>query len=338
MATLMNPRSAIIAVTLNCNARCVMCDIWQQPSADEMQPAEYLRLPASLREINITGGEPFLRQDLPEVAAAIRQACPRARLVISTNGLLVERMQKMAPRLLRLGAPLAVRISIDGIKETHDRLRGVPGSFERALRGLEGLREAGVQDLGVGMTLLAENVAQLDQVYRLTEALGIEFTVTLASDSPIYFGSGKAALRPPNGDALLQFQLRRLAWNEYRHGQPKRWFRAWFEQRLAGYAQHPWRALPCDAGRGFFYLDPQGHAFCCHLLPHQLGNLRAEDWASLWHGAEAERARQEVAGCQSCWMVCTAGTQIRRNLPRIGLQILAAKIKAHLQDIEGGWH
>lgn len=330
----MKPTTAIVAVTLNCNAHCLMCDIWKQSSTGEMQPAEYLQLPASLREINITGGEPFLRQDLPEVAAAIRQACPRARLVISTNGLLVDRMQKMVPPLLRLGSAVAVRVSIDGLEETHDRLRGVPGGFARALRALEGLKEAGVQDLGVGMTLLAENVAQVNRVYDLAEALGIEFSVTLVSDSPIYFGDGKACLRPRDGDELM-LQLHRVARKEYRRGQPKRWVRAWFEQRLAWFSLYGRRPLRCDAGRGFFYLDPQGNVFCCHLLPHRLGNLREEDWLSIWNSGEAQRARCTVAGCQSCWMVCTARTQMSKHLPRIGVQVLAGKIRAHLRAPQG---
>jgi radical SAM protein with 4Fe4S-binding SPASM domain len=330
----MNPTSAVVAVTLNCNARCLMCDIWKQSSTGEMQPDEYLRLPASLREINLTGGEPFLRRDLPEVVAAVRQACPRARVVISTNGLLVDRIQEMVPRLLRPVSGLGVRVSIDGLEETHDRLRGVPGGFMRTLRTLEGLREAGVQDLGVGMTLLAENVAQVGQVYRLAEALGIEFSVTLASDSPIYFGDDKARLRPRDGDELPQ-QLRRLAWNEYRRARPKHWFRAWFEEGLAGYARHGRRPLACDAGQGFFYLDPEGSVFCCHLLPHRLGGLREQDWASLWSGAEAERTRRAVAGCQACWMVCSARSQMRRHLPRIGARVLAAKLQAHLRSVQG---
>ncbi|MEJ2211428.1 MAG: radical SAM protein [Anaerolineae bacterium] len=331
----MNPTSAVVAVTLNCNARCLMCDIWKEPSEGEMQPAEYLRLPASLREINLTGGEPFLRRDLPEVVAAMRQACPRARLVISSYVRLVDRMGQTAPLVLRPASAWGVQVSIDGLEETHDRLRGVPGAFARALRSLEGLREAGVQDLGIGMTLLAANVAQVGQVYRLAEALGVEFSVTLVSDSPIYFGAGKARLRPEVGNELSR-QLHRLAWNEYRHSRPKHWFRAWFEERLADYARHGQRPLACDAGRGFFYLDPEGSVFCCHLLPHRLGSLREQDWASLWPAAEAERARRAVAGCQACWMVCSARTQMRRHLPRVGAQVLAGKLRAHLHGVQGG--
>lgn len=324
----MKPTSAIVAVTLNCNARCVMCDIWKQSSTDEMLPEEYLKLPASLREINLTGGEPFLRRDLLAAISAIRRACPQARLVISSNGLLVERMRQSAPHLSQMGPAVAVRISIDGIAETHDHLRSVPHGFPRALQSLQALREAGVRDLGIGMTILAENVSEVGQVYQAAEELGVEFSLTIASDSPIFFGVGKSRLRPPM-DALVE-QLQSLITNEYCHRHPKRWFRAWFEKGLVRYALRGRRSLPCDAGQGFFYVDPYGVVYGCHMLPDRMGNLREESWETLWQSPEARRVRQKAQGCQKCWMVCTARTQMSKNLFRIGPQILSDKIKAHI--------
>jgi MoaA/NifB/PqqE/SkfB family radical SAM enzyme len=327
---LIKPTSAIIAVTLNCNARCVMCDIWKQSSTGEMLPEEYRKLPASLRDINLTGGEPFLRRDLLAVITAIRQACPRARLVVSSNGLLVERMRQLAPHLSQMGPSVAVRVSIDGIGETHDRIRGVPHGFTRALQGLQVLQEAGIKDLGIAMTILEENLGGVGQVYQLAEELGVEFSVTIASDSPIFFGDGKSRLRPQSEDKLVE-QLRSLIMSEYRRGHPKRWFRAWFEKGLLHYALQGTRSLPCDAGQGFFYLDPYGAVYGCHMLPHRLGSLREQDWEALWRSPEARRARQKAQGCQECWMVCTARTQMSRNLLRIGPQILGDKIKAHIR-------
>ena len=331
----MKPRSAIVAVTLNCNARCVMCDIWKQNSTGEMRPQEYLKLPASLRDVNLTGGEPLLRRDLLAVITAIRQACPRARLVISSNGFLVERMRQLAPHLSRMGSSIAVRISVDGIGETHDRLRGVPGSFARAIQALEILQEAGVRDLGMGMTILEENVTEVASVYRLAEELGAEFSVTIASDSPIFFGEGKSRLRPKNRGQLEQ-QLQSVIRSELLHGHPKRWFRAWFEKELLRYALEGRRSLPCDAGQGFFYLDPHGTVYGCHVLPRRLGNLREENWETLWRSPEAQRARQDTRGCEECWMVCTARTQMAENLLRIGPQILGDKIKAHIRQAREG--
>jgi radical SAM protein with 4Fe4S-binding SPASM domain len=333
----MKPHSAVVAITHRCNGRCVMCDIWQSGGGTEMPAAAYLRLPPSLREVNLSGGEPFLRWDLLDIVASVRQACPRARLVISSNGLAVGRIRDLAPRLAAWGPALGVRISIDGLAGTHDRLRGTPGGFARAMESLEALQQAGVRDLGIGTTIVEENLAEVGQVYCLAEARGVEFSLTLVTGSEIYFGPGKAGLRPQDvGD--LGANLADVIHGEYRHRQPKRWFRAWFEEELVRYATGGRRALPCDAGRDFFYLDPGGDVYGCHLLPHRLGNLQEADWTLIWQGPVAERVRREIAGCQGCWMVCTARTQMRQQIAHVGGQVLLGKLRAHLSGRRGkGW-
>src|SRR5438093_9153719 len=89
------PRSAVVAVTMACQSRCTMCDIWQYGRGSELRPEDYSRLPASLREVNISGGEPFLRKDLPDIVRVIRARCPKARIVISTNALMPARIEQM---------------------------------------------------------------------------------------------------------------------------------------------------------------------------------------------------------------------------------------------------
>ncbi|MGD8793082.1 MAG: radical SAM protein [Anaerolineae bacterium] len=331
----MKPRSAVVAITHRCNARCVMCDIWQGGGGTEMPAAAYRRLPPGLREVNLSGGEPFLRRDLIDVVDAVRQACPRARLVISSNGLAAGRIRDLAPRLAACGPALGVRISIDGRAETHDRLRGTPGAFDRAMTSLEILQRAGIRDLGIGTTIVEDNLAEVGQVYRLAQARGVEFSLTLVTGSEIYFGPDKTGLRPQNGEELGIY-LADVIQDEYRHRRPKRWFRAWFEEALVHYATGGRRALPCDAGRGFFYLDPGGDVYGCHLLSHRLGNLQEMAWVSIWQGPAAERVRREIAGCQGCWMVCTARTQMRRQIVRVGGQVLLGKLRAHLEGLRDG--
>ena len=144
------PHNAIVSVTLNCNARCTMCDIWQNDMHGESAPEVFGRLPASLRDINVSGGEPFLRSDLPEILGAIKSHNPRARLVVSTNGFQPGKTAKMLPALLAADPHLAVRVSIDGMEATHDRIRGIPGGFAKCVQTLEHCRAAGVRDLGIG--------------------------------------------------------------------------------------------------------------------------------------------------------------------------------------------
>ncbi|MBN2566251.1 MAG: radical SAM protein, partial [Candidatus Eisenbacteria bacterium] len=77
------PIGCVVAVTYRCNARCAVCDIWKSPSdpAAELAPEDYAWLPDSLRSVNISGGEPFLRDDLPGVVSFVARACPKARIV-----------------------------------------------------------------------------------------------------------------------------------------------------------------------------------------------------------------------------------------------------------------
>ncbi|HWN80465.1 MAG TPA: radical SAM protein, partial [Candidatus Udaeobacter sp.] len=122
-----NPRSAVIAVTLGCNSKCKTCDIWMIKPENELKPSDYRRLPRSLTHINVSGGEPFLRDDLPEIVRVMREVTVNPRIVISTNAILPERTE----RIMREIPDAAVRISIDGIGEAHDTTRGVPGNYDR---------------------------------------------------------------------------------------------------------------------------------------------------------------------------------------------------------------
>jgi len=325
----MNPTDAIVAVTLNCNSRCVMCDIWQNKIDGEMQPEEYAALPVSLKEINITGGEPFLREDLPEILAVIRRRCGDVRLVVSTHGFMTERMRKLAPELKRVAPDLALRISIDGLEATHEEVRGIAGGFQKDMESLAVLQSAGFRDLGIAMTVMKRNVSEIQPVYELAEKLGVEFSITVATESDIYFGVGKDAFRPDDGGELRR-GFEHLIRRHYRSFRPRAVGRAWFQKTLLHYAQGKGRALACDAGQGFFYLDSRANVYACHILPSRMGNLRQQSWEAMWNGAEAERRRVELAGCEKCWMVCTAKSAMRQSLVRIGIEAVVDKAKAHL--------
>ncbi|EKD42897.1 MAG: radical SAM protein, partial [uncultured bacterium] len=121
------PIDCVLALTYNCNARCNMCDIWKIKNSPELTLEDVSKLPSSLRDVNLSGGEPFLRRDLPEIVAAVRKACPKARMVISTNGFLTPVIDKAMDKILQIAPDIGVAISIDGIGEMHNTVRGIPG-------------------------------------------------------------------------------------------------------------------------------------------------------------------------------------------------------------------
>ncbi|OQX88420.1 MAG: hypothetical protein B6D65_05980 [candidate division Zixibacteria bacterium 4484_93] len=324
------PKVAIVAVTYKCNARCKICDIWKNPpNYPELTPKDYRNLPKNLVDVNITGGEPFIREDLVElIYETHRVSSPR--FVISSNGSLTEKTIDDMKQILRFSKNAAVRISIDGMRETHDDIRGVPGFFDKAVRTVEGLKSTGVRDLGIAMTVIDQNIPEISSVYELANELGVEFSISVATDSDIYFGKGKSELLS-NRDERLSYQFNHLIHSEMTSWNIKRIFRGWFEKGLLEYALGTGKDWKCDAARGFFYLDPKGNVYPCHILPMPIGNIKDTPWEDIWNSDKAKRARVMVDNCKNgCWMICTIKSKINKKMPEIALEIAKLKAKAHL--------
>ncbi len=136
---------ASIILTYRCPMRCRMCGIWAHPTdpSEEIQAGDLRGLP-HLEFINLTGGEPFIREDLEEIV----HECYRhaRRIVISTSGWFEDRVIALARTFPQIG----IRISIEGLSVKNDALRGRPGGFDKGLRTLLTLREMGVKDIGFG--------------------------------------------------------------------------------------------------------------------------------------------------------------------------------------------
>jgi radical SAM protein with 4Fe4S-binding SPASM domain len=310
----MEPVEAVLAVTYRCNARCVMCGIWKGKQPPEAPPEMYRKLPDSLRSVNVTGGEPFLRGDIEEVIGTVREACPRAEIVVSTNGLLTKRVVDVMRRVD--DGKVGVAVSVDGIGEMHDRIRGVPESFVKTQQTLRRLAEQGIGGVRIAFTVTPENLDHFERVYDLSRQLGVEFTCAIAQGSEHYFQIGDEGLRP--APEALRRAMEPVARAELATGSPKRWARAWFMRGLVRFATGQGRELACRAGRDFFFVDPAGEVYPCNVLCRILGNLNEQSFEELWTSERAESARSEVERCHTgCWMICTARPAMRRRRCRI---------------------
>lgn len=320
-----HPTEAIIAVTLNCNARCVMCDIWKNKIKGEVEPDIFLKLPPTLTTINITGGEPFLRNDLPNIVKNMKKACPKARLIINTNGYLTAQIKKIVPLLLKIDPHLALRVSLDGMGKMHDEIRRLPFFYEKAMESLAFCREAGVKDLGISYTLMEKNKRDLIPLFEFCEENKYEFSLTVATDSPIYFGEGKMKLRPAVNNELKTI-FNALVSKQYRSRSLKNWIRAWFNKRLLEYMEKGKRRYSCRAGTEFFYMDSLGKIFVCHIKPWIMGDLTRESFKEIFSDKRISLYMQKTSKCNDCWMVCSARANIKNNKLRIARDIIVDQI------------
>jgi MoaA/NifB/PqqE/SkfB family radical SAM enzyme len=320
------PVDAVVAVTYRCNSRCVMCNIWQIKDFPEMAPAEYARLPASLTEINISGGEPFLRRDLPEIIRVIKKACPKARLIVSSNGFLVEVIKEMLPRILEIDPKIGLNISIDGLGEVQERVRRVPKAWEKDVETLRFARKIGVKNLGVSFTLNNENAGQARRVYDFCQKNKLKFTMALAQSSEVYFGQAKNKLAAP--EAVVRDEFQYLVKKHLNSFNPLAWARAYFINGLYDLAAGRKAPLKSPAGEDFFYLDPKGDVYPSVADNLVMGNIReSESFIALWNSEQAEKARSAIQGYESdYWFICTARSAMKRNPLKVAKWILGKKV------------
>ncbi len=161
-------------ITRRCNLKCVHCyaHAGNQAGDDELTTAEGKGLIDDLAGFGVpvlllSGGEPLVREDLPELAAYAVERGMRA--VISTNGTLIT--PKTAEILKSIGLSY-VGISLDGMEAINDRFRGVSGAFNRALEGIRNCQSAGIK-VGLRFTINRANVEEIPNIFSLMEEMEI---------------------------------------------------------------------------------------------------------------------------------------------------------------------
>ncbi len=316
------PKEICVILTYRCNAKCNMCDVWRHPTkADkEITLQDIEKLPAGLRFINITGGEPFIRKDIAEIVNLLRPKTKR--IVISTNGFFTERIIELCKKYPDLG----IRISIEGLQKSNDTIRGIRNGFDRGLRTLLTLRKMGIKDIGFGMTVQDMNCKDLLPLYELSDALGYEFATATLHNSH-YFCKLDNRLEKPD---IVSNEFSKLVVELLKSKSPKKWFRAYFNYGLINYAQGGKRFLKCETGTESCFIDPSGDVLPCNGMNSKMsmGNIREQTFEDIWNSKRASEVRKAVDVCnKECWMVGNAVPVIKKNMSVAIKWILKNKLR-----------
>lgn len=310
--TVQRPTDMCIITTYRCPMQCKMCNIWQSPTEKhkELTPQELEILP-NVNFINLTGGEPFIREDLADIVEVCFRKSPR--VVISTSGWFEDRVIALAKKFPNIG----IRISIEGLSCKNDELRGRQGGFDKGLRTLLTLREMGVKDIGFGCTVSNSNSEDMLSLYRLSKALGLEFA-TAAFHNSYYFHKDDNLITEKE---TVCGNFARLVEMQMKEKHPKSWFRAFFNMGLINYIEGNRRMLPCEAGMMNFFVEPYGDVYPCNGLEEKywmknMGNIReVSTFDEIWLSERAEEVRNMVRQCpKNCWMVGTASPVMKKYM------------------------
>jgi radical SAM family uncharacterized protein len=289
-----------------CNLECGMCPFWRREDENLLTVEQEVRMMDALVRAGVSflgfeGGEPLLRRDLPEILAESHR---RFHTSLVTNGwLLRNRIGELAPHLDM------VFVSLDGIGELHDRLRGIPRSFERAVDGIRAAR--GRVPVAISSTITNENLHHAELVVALAQRLGVGVTFQVA------YNYSTAQNLTPAGPRLRETLERLLALKEA--GAPILESREYFTSVIdSWYRGVPWRCKPWLT----MNVDPQGRIVLpCYTLREYGGDEFVWDVnvRELWNRFPWEPYER----CNKCALACylepslfrwTSPTMIRERI------------------------
>ena len=326
------PQAVSLEVTHACVARCVMCNIWKIPrSVPDLPLEDWNALLSSdilsdLRELDITGGEPFLRDDL---VSLLRTVCElkRTRLnrlksvAITTNGILTDRVVSMVGEMLepmgQSDLELVVVCALDAVSDLHDQIRRYKGAWVSVGKTIAGLLELREDHpnliLGLKTTIMPLNLWELEAIVEYARDRGL-FTII----SPAIVTAGRY-LNADEATSLTLSVAQRTRLAEFYKRADFQW--SHHAQALVRYLETGKMKKPCSCGFNYFFVRSNGDVFLCPLFALPLGNLGAGSIAELFASPEARKVRRRVGRSPEC-TGCTEPGLERYSLPYQGFAYL----------------
>jgi Fe-coproporphyrin III synthase len=306
----------IISTTYACNAKCRMCNLheyyqeYPELSGKEFNLLQMLdrikesRILRSIRHIDLTGGEPFLRNDLKQFINGLFALPAIDQISINTNGMLTNKIVEDVAEIvegLKNYQHFSLSISIDGIGSLHDSIRGVPGAFDRVEKTVARLSAIQKRDsrfsLRSNSVIQPANLHYLDGIRKYWEKHGIAGSFGVIQ-TPFYtHTSGQKSYND-----IRQFTKEDLA--VVKAAMPKsRGMNTYLDNGCR-------RPLHCFAGYSAMCIDPFGTIYPCNFLTgneeYSIGSIKDKGIDNLWDSRFAWNVRDKVKICPftQCWNGC----------------------------------
>lgn len=322
------PVYAHYGITHRCDLTCKMCGIWRYGKKSEELSLKEIEVVAErmarlgVVQVSLGGGEPFVREDLPEICSIFSKAGVNTRVL--TNGVNVtqERLQACID-----AGVTNYSISMDSLSpERFDEICEYPGSWEAAVRNMSFLAHAlkGKDGLLVMNCVVSNlNMEEIPDIIRFAKAIGFAVSllpIELLPDAKAGVRNWEArfirhspemGLVPgPQGDVIQRvdrtynevLQMKKDGWPVFNSAPYLR-----SSQEYLKTGRFP--AEGCDAGRLYFSISPNGQFTICHRTTHGYRHILDDDFEEFFHSEEYEKKRMmEAGGCEGCMRACWIDT------------------------------
>lgn len=310
----LKPKWIVFMATDRCNSHCTHCNIWQQkPTENHLKPNEIEKIFSDKLFKNVeyvlcTGGEPTIRDDIEEVILSLHKALPKATLQLSTNAILPERVLKVVATAMQNNINFEVGVSLDGIGDEHDKIRGVKGNFEKAdwlLHKLVEFKNRHNDKLNIAAGIVVSNLTA-NSIYKVREyakLLNIDFIEAWYNINSFYGNykeEDKAKLREKFIEVVKTQPISLVQ---------EKWVK-WLNNSSIKF--------PCFAMHTFCVVKCSGDIIpCLSLWDTKSGNIKDASPAEVWHSADAKKAREVIKNCEGCLNAWGTGWSFKSNYCQI---------------------
>lgn len=317
-----HPMTLTYSVTAACQSKCKTCQIGAMFCQDPTRPEKDLKLEEiekifkSMKSVyffNMSGGEPFMRNDLPEIVAlACKYLKPRV-IHTPTNAILSDKIIENTEKIIRIvrkydpTVPFTVKPSIDGVGDLHDEIRGVKGNFKCLLKTIDGLKKLEEKydnfHLELGTVISNFNINYLNEIEDFVHSLGVESYRNEVAECRTEFFNLEDEITPPAEvyQKLIKDFARKV---EENIGKKKKLARTTEAMRVVYYdiagriLDEKRQVIPCYAGVSNVHINYDGGVWPCCVLGYEkeMGNLRDYnyDFQKLWHSEQTQKVRKYI--------------------------------------------
>jgi len=308
------------AVTYQCNCRCKTCNIWQKRPREELSLAEiktFIIRNNCFSFISLTGGEIFLRADIRDIFDfVLTNSRYLVVLQFPTNGLLTDEIKSVLRSIsVSKRSLINATVGLDGPPELHDQIRGIPGTWERALETFKILKDLHIRAF-LGMTISSHNQGMLLRTYRSVKnevpwVKPEDFHINIAHISPHFYAN--------EGMEMFDAEVVKKELAEYVElksgaGNIASCVASLAEDKYAElgkeYVSRFHSPLPCKALNASCFIDPEGNVYPCTIFDQVVGNIRDAEYClkPIWESPHCTELYKQIQQqkCPQCWTPCEA--------------------------------
>jgi MoaA/NifB/PqqE/SkfB family radical SAM enzyme len=335
----MLPLNLTLSPSPRCNSRCLTCNIWMKRE-NELTLDEWEKVLKSLGQapywFTVSGGEPFMFHGIVELCQMAYQHCRPGIINIPTNSILstipdkVRRIAESCP-----DSQLIINLSLDGLGEKHDTIRGVAGNFEkfeRTLTALLDLRER-VPNLALGIHTVVSvfSVGHLDEVMAYADRSGADQFITEIAEPRVELDTIGLPITPSKEDyrKAIDRLIAHVEKRRYRGiARVTEAFRVRYYRLVKRILDEEDQVIPCYAGWASAHIYGDGTVWPCCVRADKLGNLREHgyDFRRIWFGEKIKEVRRSIKAKEChCPLANASYTNLLLHTPtllQVGTRVL----------------